>query len=140
MLEISDLSIFSVVLIEIIYNYFVLCAVFLWISFFSPFSYCDQNIRYDEKYQKYAANISVYFRNYPRDSVVNCMKNKMSLAKSWDLTDALQRGMGQFTIIDFANNLTKEKYHIRFGDTEEMLSSSCHDWKKLAIFANIFPC
>ena len=64
----------------------------------------------------------------------------MIVTESFDLTGALQKGMGQFTVLNFANNLTKEKYHIRFGDTEEMLSSSCHDWKKLAIFANIFPC
>ena len=38
--------------------------------------------------------------------------------------------MGQFTIMDFASNLTKEKYHIRFGDAEEMPSCSCRDWKK----------
>ena len=45
--------------------------------------------------------------------------------------------MGQFTIIDFANILTKEKYHIRFGDTEQMLSSSCHigkNWLSLQTF------
>ena len=64
---------------------------------------------------------------------------KMSLAESLDLTGALQKGMGQFSIMDFSNNLTKEKYHVRFGDTEEMPSCSCRDWKrKLAIFASIF--
>ena len=51
---------------------------------------------------------------------------KMSLAGSLDLTCALQKGMGQFTIMDFANNQTKEKYYIRFGDTKEMPSCSCH--------------
>ena len=53
-------------------------------------------------------------RNLPRDFVVHCM----SLAESLDLKGALQKGLGQFTIMDFANDLTKEKYHIRFGDTE----------------------
>ena len=62
----------------------------------------------------------------------------MNLAESLDLIGALQKDMGQFTIMGFANNLTKEKYHIRFGDTEEMSSCSCHDWKKKAIFASIF--
>ena len=55
---------------------------------------------------------------------------KMSLAESLDLKCALQKsmkcalkkGMRQFSIMDFANNLAKEKYHIRFGDTEEMPS------------------
>ena len=61
---------------------------------------------------------------------------KMSLAKSLDLTGTLQKDMEQFTIMDFANDLTKEKYRIRFGDMEEMPSCSCHDWKKN--FANIF--
>ena len=42
----------------------------------------------------------------------------MSLAESLDLKGALQKGLGKFTIMDFANDLTKEKYHIRFGDTE----------------------
>ena len=50
---------------------------------------------------------------------------KMSLGESLDLTGTLQKGMGQFTIMDFANNLAKEKYHIRFGDTEEMPSCRC---------------
>ena len=60
---------------------------------------------------------------------------KMSLAKSLDLTGTLQKDMEQFTIMDFANDLTKEKYRIRFGGTEEMPSCSCHDWKKtLLIF------
>ena len=69
--------------------------------------------------RRYSANISVYLRNCPRDFVVHCMKN-ISLTESLDMKGALQKGMGQFTIVDFANNLTKEKYHIRFGDTEEM--------------------
>ena len=86
-------------------------------------------MRYGEQFRRYSANIPVYLRNHPRDFVVHYMK-KISLAKSLDLTDALQKGMGQFTIMDFANNLTKEKYRIRFGDTEEMPSFSCHDWKK----------
>ena len=55
---------------------------------------------------------------------------KISLAESLDLTGALQKGMGQFSIMDFSNNLTKEKYHVKFGDTEEMPSCSCRDWKK----------
>ena len=63
-------------------------------------------------------------RNCPRDFVVHCMK-KMSLGESLDLTGTLQKGMGQFTIMDFANNLAEEKYHIRFGDTEEMPSCRC---------------
>ena len=37
--------------------------------------------------------------------------------------------MGKFTVLNFANNLTKEEY-IRFGDTEEILCCSCHDWRK----------
>ena len=51
----------------------------------------------------------------------------MNLAESLDLIDALQKDMGQFTIMGFANNLSKEKYHIRFGVTEEMPSCSCRD-------------
>ena len=47
---------------------------------------------------------------------------KISLSKSLDLRDTLQKGMGQFAIVDFDNNLTKEKYYIRFGDTEEIPS------------------
>ena len=137
MLEISDLGLFADVLIEIISSYFILCEVFLSSSFFFHFSYCDQNIRYDEKFRRYSANIPVYLRNRPRDFVVHCMK-KMSLAKSLDLTGALQKGMGQFTIMDFANNLTKEKYHIRFGDTEEMPSCSCHDLKKTGYLCKHF--
>ena len=125
MLEISDLSLFVDVLIEIIYNYFILCAVFLSSSFSFHFSYCDQNIRYDKKSRRYSANIPVYLRNCPRGFLVHCMK-KMSLAGSLDLTCALQKDMGQFTIMDFANNQTKEKYYIRFGDTKEMPSCSCH--------------
>ena len=74
MLEISDLSLFADVLIEIIYNYFILCAVLLSSSLFFHFSYCDQNIRYDEKFRRYSANIPVYLRNSPRDFVVHCMK------------------------------------------------------------------
>ena len=135
--EIPDLSIFTDVLIEIIYDYFVPCAVFLSSSFIFPFSHCDQNIRDDEKFRRYSDNIPVYLRNCPRDFVVHCMK-KISLAESLNLTGALQKGMGQFTIVDFANNLTKEKYHIRFGDTEEIPSCSCHDRKKHATFSSIF--
>ena len=101
------------------------------------FSYCDQNIRYDEKFRRYSANILVYMRNCPINFVVHCMK-KMSLAKSLDLTGALQKGMGQFTIMDFANNLTKEKYHIRFDDAEEMPSCSCRDWKKTGYLSKQF--
>ena len=62
-LEIPDLSIFADVLIEMIYDYFIICAVFLSGSFFFPFSYCDQNIRHDEKFRRYSANIPVYLRN-----------------------------------------------------------------------------
>ena len=124
MLEISDFGLFAHVLIEIIYNCFILCALLLLSSLFFHFSYCDRNIRYDEKFRRYSANIPVYLRNRPRDFVVHCMK-KMSLGESLDLTGALQKGMGQVTIMDFANNLTKEKYHIRFGDTEEMPSCRC---------------
>ena len=40
--------------------------------------------------------------------------------------------------MDFANNLTKEKYHIRFGDTEEILPCSCHDWKKTGYLCKKF--
>ena len=114
MREIFNLGLFADVLIEIIYNYFMLCAVLLSSSFFFHFSYCDQNIRYDEKFRRYSAHIPVYLRNLPRDFVVHCM----SLAESLDLKGALQKGLGKFTIMDFANDLTKEKYHIRFGDTE----------------------
>ena len=137
MLEISDLGLFADVLIEIIYNYFILCPVLLSSSFFFHFSSCDQNIRYDEKFRRYSANIPVYFRNRPRDFVVHRMK-KISLADSLDLTGSLQKDMRQFTIMDFANNLTKEKYHIRFGDTEEMLSCSCHDKKKTGSLCKLF--
>ena len=137
MQEIPGLSIFSDVLIEIIYDYLVLCAVFLSSSFFFPFSYRDQNIRYDEKFRRYSANIPVYLRNHPKDFFVHCTK-KMSFAESLDLTGALQKGMEQFTIMDFANNLTKEKHHIRFGDAEEMHSCSCHDWKKTGYLSSIF--
>ena len=46
--------------------------------------------------------------------------------------------MGQFTIMDFSSNLTKEKYHIRFGDAEEMPSCSCGDWKKTGYLCKHF--
>ena len=144
MLEISNLGLFADILIEIFYNYFILCLVLLSNSLLVllHFSYCDQNIRYDEKFRRYSANILVYLRNCPINFVVHCMK-KMSLAKSLDLTGAFQKGMGQFTIMDFANNLTKGKYHIRFDDAEEMPSCSCRDWKKnwlsfQAIFLSIY--
>ena len=137
MLEICDLGLFADILMEIIYNYFILCAVLLSSSLFFHFSYCNQNIRYDEKFRRYSANIPVYLRNPPRDFVVHCMK-KMSLVKSLDLTGAWQKGMGQFTIMDFANNLTKEIYHIRFYDAEEMPSCSCRDWKKTGYLCKHF--
>ena len=137
MLEVFNLGLFADVLIEIIYNYFILCAALLSSSFFFHFSCCDQNIRYDEKFRRFSANIPVYLRNLPRVFVVHCMK-KMRLAESLDLKGALQKSMGQFTIMDFANNLTKEKYHIRFGDTEEMSSCSCHDWKKTGYICKHF--
>ena len=66
------------------------------------------------------------------------VQKKMSFAESLDLTGALQKGMEQFTIMDFANNLTKEKHHIRFGEAEEMPSCSCHDWKKTGYLSSIF--
>ena len=111
---------------------------FYQVAFSFIFGCCDQNIRYDEKFRRFSSNIPVYLRNFPRDFVVHCMK-KMSLAESLDLKGALQNSMGQFTIMGFANNLTKEKCHIRFGDTEEMPSFSCHDWKKnWGILGNIF--
>ena len=53
MLENADLSILADVLIEIISNYFVLCIIFYYFyqsSFFFPFSYCNQNVRYDENF------------------------------------------------------------------------------------------
>ena len=137
MLEIYDLGLFADVMIEIIYNYLILCAVLLSSSFFFHFSYCNQNIRYDKKFRRYSANILVYLHNHARDFVVHCMK-KMSLAESLDLTGALQKGMGQFSIMDFSNNLTKEKYHVRFGDTEEMPSCSCRDWKKTGYLCKQF--
>lgn len=124
MQEIPDLNIFANVLIEIIYDSFILGAIFLSSSFICPFSYCDQNIWDDQKFRRYSANIPVYLRYRPRNFVVYCMK-KISLPESLNLTGALKKGMKQFTIEDFDNNPAKEKYHIRLGDTEEMSSCSC---------------
>ena len=63
MLEIPDLSMFADVLIEVIYDYFVLRAVFLSSSLIFPFSNCDQNIRYDKKLRRYSADIPVFLLN-----------------------------------------------------------------------------
>ena len=63
MLEIPDLSMFADVLIEVIYDYFVLRAVFLSSSLIFPFSNCDQNIRHDKKLRRYSADIPVFLLN-----------------------------------------------------------------------------
>ena len=43
--------------------------------------------------------------------------------------------MGQFVIVDYINNLNKEKYVTKFGDDNCMPSCTCYNWRRTG-----YPC
>ena len=59
----------------------------------------------------------------------------MSIARASDSSGVIQKGMGEFVIVDFINNLNKEKYVTKFGDDNCMPSCTCYNWRRTG-----YPC
>ena len=59
----------------------------------------------------------------------------MSIARALDSSGVIRKDMGEFVIVDFIGNLTKEKYITKFGNDNCMPSCTCYNWRRTG-----YPC
>ena len=73
-------------------------------------------------------------QNRPRDFILHGLK-KLSIALASNFSGVIQKGMQEFVIFDYINNLNKVKYVTKFRDDNFMPSCTCYNWRRTG-----YPC
>ena len=81
---------------------------------------------FSSHYRSYNKSIPHYLHDRPCELVLHCLER---LELTSDFTGIACQGKGQFTVLDFTNNL-HECYEVNFRNKVEIPSCSCYDWGK----------
>ena len=89
---------------------------------------------FSSHYRSYNKSIPYYLHDRPCELVLHCLER---LELTSDFTGISCQGKGQFTVLDFTNNL-HECYEVNFRNKVEIPSCSCYDWGKQVTYTSIF--